>query len=276
MKRTTYAMIALMAGGFVLMAVLLLAAVALGWDKRTETEIYFTHGQAERALPPCRVLVLEAAGMPDSLANDDEIHFFRQADFRLMLRPASEGEGGKLSLPAGADSCLTVATAGDTLRLTFDPYATRVAETMARCQKVTLVQDDWELRLPRGIECIASRIDAQLLALKELAEDSLCVQTAPNLEVSGCRFGALRLEHVERVAQRESGTCRALDLDVDGVEHWNASESDFRADRFYVTGHKGGIVVDNRNFGQVLWLPKDDDAHLNVELAQPGRIVLDE
>lgn len=276
MKRTTYVMIALMAGGFVLMAVLLLGVALLGNGNLGKQKVFFTGERAERTLPSCRVLVLEETPVPDSLGGDDEIHFFRQADFNLRLRPAPEGEGGKLSLPAGADSCLTVATAGDTLRLTLDPYTPQVAEAIRKRQDVMLVQDDWELCLPRGLECIKGDIGAQRILLRRLDEDSLCVQVAATLAVDSCRLGALRVEHVSNGLQLGSGTCRRLYLDTDGVRNWNVLSDDFRADSVYMAGHECHAILDDRAFGQVFWLPKDGDARLEVTLKQPGRIVLDE
>lgn len=266
MKRTTYILIGLFIGGFVL---LFAGMVAIYLNGKVKTGDVVLGGKTvSREFPPFKVLVLG-----ESIPEDARGSYYRVwgRDFRMEIQPSQDGKN-VFSFPEDAEKFLNIRQYGDTLKIMSSFHWKKQGDGYNR----TLYPGTWQLSVPSDIEFIANDMSDQEMILKNFSQDSLTIDASAAVTINNSHFKAFRVQRNERQLKLESGSIGNLYLDIDRMGNWYSNPDHFTIHTEYLTGNKGSVELAKGECKRMYWLPKSQDSKLEVTLREKSCVVIGE
>lgn len=270
MKRTTYILIGLFVAGLCLLVGGIFLMYFTGKPYFNDS-LNLQGKQIVRELPSCRIVWFAQTKMEK---DDCKIWL---ANSVLEVSP-SQGEKNAFSCSEKMNDYLKMTVMGDTVKIVLDYPVDEYPPELKKSKYALLYSGDMKLNISQDVESVIHDIDSQELKFKNLAKDSLSIDTSNSIVVDSCNFAALHVVRsggMEEV-QFQSGVIDNLHLDLDWMGNWSVDVQKCRINTEYLRGHNENVLLQKGECKRMFWIPVKEDSKLQVTLMEEACVVMKE
>lgn len=280
MKRTTYILIAMLAGTLLLPVAIVFYISTLFVPQ--ESLLFQVDGEMKSIPLPCCAYLRVTTSAPEDEGGQEVLPHSRYAPqlfkFQNQTLTVCEAAAGQvqptLTLAAGMERFVTLSQQGDTAVVSFNFPDGQIPEKLRGKRPLQVQSAAMTLAVPREVKGLDLFIASQETSLNGLERDSFSLRSYCTVHVKACRFHSFTPKAWQCGVYLESGAVTNLYVDLDDCYDWRV-ESDFTIDTEYLTGtRRHYCTLSPGECRRVVWTPKSPDGKLEVKLNQPAELLL--